>query len=88
MTKSKRLVDAQRINEKRMKGRQIKEGDLKTVIMYVLPASGLSDAPSRYTTRPAIEAKLAQLEKTWWKYIPESDIVIEADEVTEGMDYQ
>ena len=53
--------------------------------MYVLPASGLSDAPSRYTTKPAIEAELAQLEKSWWEYISESDIVIELDVVTEDI---
>ena len=78
----KRLVDSQRINEKRMKGEELKAGDLKILIMYILPASGSSDAPSRYTTRPAIEARLAQLEKSWREYIPESDIVIDPDVVT------
>ena len=85
MSKLKRLLDSQRINEKKMKGEQIKVGDLKLVIMYILPASGLFDAPSIYTTRSAIEARLAQLEKIWWEYIAESDIVIELDVATEDI---
>ena len=68
-----------------MKGEKIKAGDLKFVSMHILPASGSSDAPSRYTTRPAVEARLVQLEKSWWEYIPESDIVIEKDVVTENI---
>ena len=85
MTKSKKLVDAQRINEKRTKGEQIKAGDLKLVIIYVLPVSGFPDTSSRYTTRPSIEARLAQLERIWCEYIPESDIIIEPDVVTEDV---
>ena len=35
------------------------------MIMYLLPASGSSDIPSRYTARPSTEARIAQLEKIW-----------------------
>ena len=43
---------------------------MKYVIMYVLPSSGCTEAPSRYSTRPLINTRLAQLDKHWSDYIP------------------
>ena len=58
-------------NEKRIKGEALLASDLKNIIMFVLPLTGSSDAPSQYTTRPMIEERLTRLEKSWWEYIPD-----------------
>ena len=47
--------------------------------MFVLPLSGATEALSQYTTRPWIEERLAQLEKSWWEYIPDV-IAVEINE--------
>ena len=64
------LLDARKVNNKRLKGEPLNGADLKAVIKYVLPTSGSKEAPSRFTTRRAIEDKLKSLERKWWEYIP------------------
>ena len=71
LTKNKRLEAARVANEKRIKGEALLASDLKNIIMFVLPLTGSSDAPSQYTTRPMIEERLTRLEKSWWEYIPD-----------------
>ena len=44
---------------------------MKQVIMYVLLAAGCTEAPSRYSTRPLINTRLAQLDKHWSEFIPD-----------------
>ena len=78
-TKNKRLEAARVANEKRMKGEVLRASDLKNVIMFVLPLTGATEAPSQYTTRPLIEERLARLEKGWWEYIPDV-IAVEINE--------
>ena len=78
-TKNKRLEAARVANEKRMKGEVLRASDLKNVIMFVLPLTGATEAPSQYTTRPMIEERLARLEKSWWEYIPDV-IAVEINE--------
>ena len=51
-------------NTKRLKGEELKVVDLKNVIMYVLPASELSDKPSIYTKKAEIIKRMEALEKT------------------------
>ena len=45
---------------------------MKQVIMYVLPAAGCTEAPSRQSTRPLINTRLAQLDKHWSEFIPDT----------------
>ena len=45
---------------------------MKQVIMYVLLAAGCTEAPSRYSTRPLINTILAQLDKHWSEFIPDT----------------
>ena len=70
-TKNKRLEAARVANEKRIKGEALRASDLKNVIMFVLPLTGATEAPSQYQTRPMIEERLNRLEKSWWEYIPD-----------------
>ena len=58
-------------NEKIIKGEALRASDLKNVIMFVLPLTGATEAPSQYSTRPMIEERLNRLEKSWWEYIPD-----------------
>ena len=56
--------------------------DLKSVIMYVIAASGSSDNPYQYSTGVLIKARLAELDKDWWEYIPEdAQEAVEEDEI-------
>ena len=59
-------------NTKRLEGKYLKMFDLKNVLMYVLPASGLSDKPSIYTNKTAIITRLEALENPWWEYSTEN----------------
>ena len=59
---TKRLQDAQKVNLKRLKGEKLMVSDLKSVIMYVIAASGLSDKPYQYSTGVLIKASLAELD--------------------------
>ena len=45
---------------------------MKQVIMYVLPAAGCTEATSRYSTIPLINTRLAQLDKHWSEFIPDT----------------
>ena len=51
-------------NTKRFKGEELTVVDLDNVIMYVLPASELSDKAYIYTNKTAIIKRLEALEKT------------------------
>ena len=52
-----------------MQGDRLKLTDWKRIIMYVLPKSGSTEAPSRYNTMAKIQERLEQLEKPWHQYI-------------------
>ena len=79
---TKRLQDAQKVNLKRLKGEKLMVSDLKSVIMYVIAASGSSDKPYQYSTGVLIKARLAELDKDWWEYIPEdAQEAVEEDEI-------
>ena len=52
--------------------------------MYILPASGASDAPSQYAIRLLIKVRLSTLEKSWWEYIPDVIAQVEEEEYGEG----
>ena len=43
---------------------------MKQVIMYVLPATGYTEAPSQYSARKLINKRLAQLDNNWYEFIP------------------
>ena len=45
---------------------------MKQVIIYVLPAAWCTEAPSRYSTIPLINTRLAQLDKHWSEFIPDT----------------
>ena len=45
---------------------------MKQVIMYVLPAEECTETPSWYTTISLINKRLAQLDKHWSQYIPDT----------------
>ena len=45
---------------------------MKQVIMYLIPAAGCTEAPSRQTTISLINTRLAQLDKHWSDYIPDT----------------
>ena len=45
---------------------------MKQVIMYVLSAAGCTEAQSRYSTRALINTRLAQLDKHWSEFIPDT----------------
>ena len=66
------LLDAQAVKEMYKQGGEISGGQMKQVIMYVLPAAGYTEAPSRYSTRPLINTRLAQLDKYWSMFIPDT----------------
>ena len=53
-------------------GRKISGGHTKKVIMYVLPAAVCTEAPSQYSTIPLISTILAQLDKHWSEFIPDT----------------
>ena len=56
--------------------------DLKSLIMYVIAASGLSYKPYQYSTGVLIKAILEELDKDWWGYIPEdTQEAVEEDEI-------
>ena len=56
----------------------MKLSGLNYIVMYVLPVSESSNAPSKYATFPLIVTRLATLEKSWWEYIP--DVIAQAEE--------
>ena len=45
---------------------------MKQVIIYVLPVAGCTEAKSRYSTRRVINTRLAQLDKYWYGFIPDT----------------
>ena len=45
---------------------------MKQVIMYVLPVVGCTEAPSQYSNQPLINTRLAQLDKHWSDFIPDT----------------
>lgn len=50
-TSDKRLLEAQAVNKKDFTEEKLSVKDLKTIIMYVLPAAKCTDSPSQYTTK-------------------------------------
>ena len=50
----------------------ISGGHMKQVIMYVIPAAGCTEVPSRYSTRTLINTRLAQLDQHCSEFIPET----------------
>ena len=81
-TETKKLQDAQKVNLKRLKGEKLMVSDLKSVIMYVIAAPGSSNKPYQYSTGVLIKARLAELDKDWWEYIPEdAQEAVEEDEI-------
>jgi len=51
-TKNKRLEAARVANKKIMKGEALRASDLKNIIMFVLPLSGATEAPSQICNTP------------------------------------
>ena len=50
--------------------------------MDVIAESGLSDKQYQYSTGVLIKARLAELDKDWWEYIPEdAQEALEEDEI-------
>ena len=79
---TKRLQDAQKVKLKRLRGKKLMVSDIKSVIMYIIAASGSSDKPYQYSTWVLIKARLAELDKDWWGYIPEdAQEAVEEDEI-------
>ena len=71
-TQNKYLLDKQSVKEIYKQGGKISIGQTKQVIIYILPAAGCTEAPSRYPTRPLINTRLAQLDKNWSEFIPDT----------------
>ena len=71
-TQNFRLFDAQEMKEIYKQGWNISGGKMKQVILYVLLAAGCTEAPSRYYTIPLINTILAQLDKHWYQFIPDT----------------
>ena len=88
-TQNKRLTDAQVVRGKHERGEKLSAADLKTIVMYVLPLSKSTDAPSRYSTKEQCVRRLEELPNPWWTYVeemaPEDEDTdpIEEDEVGE-----
>ena len=57
-TQNKRLLDAQRVKEIYKQGGKISGGQMKKIIIYVLPAAGCTQAPSQYSTRSLSNTRL------------------------------
>ena len=70
-TKNKRLADAQVVRGKHERGEKLSAADLKTIVMYVLPLSKSTDAPSRYSTKDQCLRRLEELPNPWWTYVEE-----------------
>ena len=82
-TQNKRLADAQVVRGKHERGEKLSAADLKTIVMYVLPLSKSTDAPSRYSTKDQCVRRLEELPNPWWTYIEE---MAPGDEVTESIE--
>ena len=92
-TSDKRLIEAQAVNEKNFAGEKLSAKDMKTIIMYVLPAAKCTDSPSRYTTKEQINIRLSELDKHWSEYIPtrtdaevavDTEVIVDAEVIVEG----
>ena len=70
-TQNKRLADAQVVRGKHERGEKLSAADLKTIVMYVLPLSKSTDAPSRYSTKDQCLRRLEELPNPWWTYVEE-----------------
>ena len=68
-TKLKREQEAQEALHKFTQGERMLLTDWKKVVMYVLPKTGSTEAPSKYNTMAKIQERLNQLEKPWHEYI-------------------
>ena len=62
-------MEAQQVNEKKLCGEILTAKDMKVVIMFVLPVSRASEAPSRFKNKEQVAERLGNLEKPWWEYI-------------------
>ena len=68
------MLDAQKVNMMRLRGEKLGVKDLKAIIMFVIPASGSTEAPSLFNTRHKMMERLSLLEKDWWEYLPEPEL--------------
>ena len=68
---NKILVDAHVLRGKNERGDRLTGADLKTIVMYVLPLTKSTDAPSRYSTKDQCVRRLEELPNPWWTYVEE-----------------
>ena len=91
-TSDKRLLEAQAVNEINFTGEKLTAKDLRTVIMYVLPAAKCTDLPSRYTTKEQINTRLFELDKHWSEYIPirtDAEVAVDAEVIVkDGLEHK
>ena len=88
-THNKRFIEAQVVRGKHERGEKLTAVDLKTIVMYVLPLTKSTDAPSRYSTKDQSVKRLEELPNPWWTYVEvvaaggEDNDDIDIDEVME-----
>ena len=86
-TQNKRLAEAQVVRGKHERGEKLSAADLKTMVVYVLPLTKATDAPSRYSTKDQCVQRLEELPNPWWTYVevtaarPDNDEVGEVENV-------
>ena len=48
-------------------------------MMYVIPVSKATDAPSKYSKRDQCERRLEELPSPWWTYIEQIEVAADID---------
>jgi len=64
-----RFEKAKAAMEKEKRGEKLNAKNWKDIIMYVLPAAGEKDPPSKFTTVVTIKERLAKLGNSWQEYL-------------------